>query len=163
MGKQMSSFTVEVRGIPFSAFSRVKWRQFLREFSLAAAVVIVVLLVLALRNQTAARMPVTALVVIVLGVAVILAVYRTAVRRAYRQAGLENLLLIYTFDKDAWTVRLGEDRVRVLWTKTWKVRRDKAALMLYPNKKSVNLVPMGCLTESQVQQVFAWCGAKRGK
>ena len=93
---------------------------------------------------------------LVLLVAAVLAVYRSSIRRIYRQSGLSGMELSYRFDRDGWTVRRGGEQVRVLWTRTWRVRRDGRSLMLYPNRKSVNLVPLRYISEEQLAQVLQW-------
>lgn len=154
-------FTVAVHGIGYDVFARLKWRQFLRWFSLAVAAMVLLALIAVLRGQSLDSLPTSAALVLLLAVAAVLAVYRAGLRRAWKASGLGGMELRYTFDRDGWTVAQGGERVRVLWTRTWRVRRDNLALMLYPNRKSVNLVPLKYMTASQLDQVIAWCGGKK--
>ena len=102
------------------------------------------------------EIPLAGSLVLVLLVAAVLAVYRSSIRRIYRQSGLGTMELTYTFDRDGWTVRRGGEQVRVLWSKTWRVRRDRQSLLLYPNRSSVNLVPLRSVTGEQAEQILAW-------
>ena len=146
--------TVAVHGIGYQEFAGLKWRQFLRGFSLGVAVLLLIVLIAVYRGRT--EIPLAGSLVLVLLVAAVLAVYRSTIRRAYRQSGLGTLELTYIFDRDGWTVRQGREQVRVLWSKTWRVRRTDKALLLYPNRKSVNLVPLKHMTAEQLEQVLAW-------
>ena len=101
------------------------------------------------------------LLVIVLVVLGLLAVYRSVMRREYKKSGLAGMSLQYQFDRDGWTVKSGRDQVRVLWSKTWRVRRNDQALLLYPNRRSVNLVPMSAMTSAQVERIIGWCTGKK--
>ncbi len=156
------SFSVEVHGISYDAFAQLKWKQFLRWFSLA-----VLLLVIIVASMTASgrltQVPATAALVLILVVFATLAIYRSSIRQQHRRSGLSTLDLQYTFDRDGWTVRSGRDRVRVLWKKTWRVCRSTQSLMLYPNRQSVNLVPLKCLSEEQIRQIVLWYAGKTSK
>ena len=148
MGKNRE-ITIAVHGIGYEEFASLKWRQFLRGFSLAVAVLVLAVLIASYRGH--AQIPLAGSLVLVLLVAAVLAVYRSSIRRIYRQSGLSGMELSYRFDRDGWTVQ-----VRVLWTRTWRVRRDGRSLMLYPNRKSVNLVPLRYISEEQLAQVLQW-------
>lgn len=153
MGKNRE-ITIAVHGIGYEEFASLKWRQFLRGFSLAVAVLVLAVLIASYRGH--AQIPLAGSLVLVLLVAAVLAVYRSSIRRIYRQSGLSGMELSYRFDRDGWTVRRGGEQVRVLWTRTWRVRRDGRSLMLYPNRKSVNLVPLRYISEEQLAQVLRW-------
>lgn len=60
-----------------------------------------------------------------------------------------------------WTVKAGSEQVRVLWSKTWRVRRNQNALLLYPNRRSVNLVPLKYMTKEQLNRIIGWCTGKK--
>ncbi len=153
MGKRRD-ITIAVHGIRYEEFAALKWRQFLRGFSAAVLVLAAAALFAVYRGGR--EIPLAGSLVLVLLVAAVLAVYRSSIRRIYRQSGLGTMELTYTFDRDGWTVRRGGEQVRVLWSKTWRVRRDRRTLMLYPNRKSVNLVPLRSVNGEQAEQILAW-------
>lgn len=153
MGKRRD-ITIAVHGIRYEEFATLKWRQFLRGFSAAVLVLAAAALFAVYRGGR--EIPLAGSLVLVLLVAAVLAVYRSSIRRIYRQSGLGTMELTYTFDRDGWTVRRGGEQVRVLWSKTWRVRRDRQSLLLYPNRSSVNLVPLRSVTGEQAEQILAW-------
>ena len=51
--------------------------------------------------------------------------------------------------------------MRVLWSKTWRVRKNQNALLLYPNRRSVNLVPLKYMTQEQLRRIIGWCTGKK--
>ena len=153
MGKRRD-ITIAVHGIRYEEFAALKWRQFLRGFSAAVLVLAAAALFAVYRGGR--EIPLAGSLVLVLLVAAVLAVYRSSIRRIYRQSGLGTMELTYTFDRDGWTVRRGGEQVRVLWSKTWRVRRDRRSLLLYPNRSSVNLVPLRSVTGEQAEQILAW-------
>ena len=155
MGKNRD-ITVAVHGIRYEEFASLKWRQFLRWFSLLLAAVLLALLIAAWRGAVSLEIPAAGSLLAVFAVAAVLAVYRSGIRKTYRASGLSDMELTYVFDRDGWTVRRRKEQVRVLWSKTWRVRRDRRALMLYPNRKSVNLVPLRDITEPQMEQILRW-------
>ena len=153
MGKRRD-ITIAVHGIRYEEFAALKWRQFLRGFSAAVLVLAAAALFAVYRGGR--EIPLAGSLVLVLLVVAVLAVYRSSIRRIYRQSGLGTMELTYTFDRDGWTVRRGGEQVRVLWSKTWRVRRDRRSLLLYPNRSSVNLVPLRSVTGEQAEQILAW-------
>ena len=153
MGKRRD-ITIAVHGIRYEEFAALKWRQFLRGFSAAVLVLAAAALFAVYRGGR--EIPLAGSLVLVLLVAAVLAVYRSSIRRIYRQSGLGTMELTYTFDRDGWTVRRGGEQVRVLWSKTWRVRRDRQSLLLYPNRSSVNLVPLRSVNGEQAEQILAW-------
>lgn len=153
MGKRRD-ITIAVHGIRYEEFAALKWRQFLRGFSAAVLVLAAAALFAVYRGGR--EIPLAGSLVLVLLVVAVLAVYRSSIRRIYRQSGLGTMELTYTFDRDGWTVRRGGEQVRVLWSKTWRVRRDRQSLLLYPNRSSVNLVPLRSVTGEQAEQILAW-------
>ena len=165
MGKKRENgFTVTVNGINYAAFARLKWQQFLRGFSALVLVLVVIAAVLGFTGRLPEEVPLSAALVVVLLVAVLLVLYRSGIRREHRRSGLGSMVLRYSFDRDGWTVRTGDAQVTVPWSRTYRVRRTDQALMLYPSRKSVNLVPAQCLTKEQLEQIIAWCtGKKPGK
>ena len=153
MGKRRE-ITIAVHGIRYEEFASLRWRQFLRLFS--AAVLILAAAALLAVYRGGREIPLAGSLVLILLVAAVLAVYRSSIRRTWRSSGLGTMELSYSFDRDGWTVRRGTEQVRVLWSKTWRVRRDRRCLMLYPNRQSVNLVPLRSMTGEQTEQILAW-------
>lgn len=149
---------VSVRGIRYEEFAKIKWAMFLRVFSVAvmAAVVAFALYI----GKAAAELPLAAALAVILVVLAVLAVYRSGIRQEYKRSGLSDLSLTYSFDRDGWTVSQGGSRVTVLWKNTIKMKRNQNALLLYPNKKSVNIVPLRCMTADQVTMVIGFCTGK---
>ncbi len=159
--KKDSTVTVQVFGIEYPEFAKLKWQQFLRGFSLAVALLVLVVLLLAVGKKLPSEMPVSVILVLVLAVLALFAVYRSSIRREHKRSGLANQRLEYQFDRDGWTVKADGEQVRVPWSKTWRVRRNQNALLLYPNRRSVNLVPLKYMTQGQVKRVIDWCTGKK--
>ncbi len=153
--------TVNVSGIGYPAFARLKWARFLRGFSLAVAVLIAGVLLLAIAGEMPWEMPMAVPLVLLLAVLALLALYRGVIRREYKSSGLAAMTLRYQFDRDGWTVKSGQAQTRILWSKTWRVRRNDQALLLYPNRRSVNLVPLSAMTPAQADRIVAWCTGKK--
>ena len=159
--KKDSTVTVQVFGIEYPEFAKLKWQQFLRGFSLAVALLVLVVLFLAIGKRLPSEMPVSVILVLILVILAVFAVYRSNIRREHQRSGLANQRLEYQFDRDGWTVKAGSEQVRVLWSKTWRVRKNKNALLLYPNRRSVNLVPIKYMTQEQLDRVIGWCTGKK--
>lgn len=159
--KSGETITAVVDGIRYEEFAKVKWRQFLRLFSLAVMVVIVVVLVGVLLGKITQDIPLSAAAVAILAVLAILGVYRSGIRKEYQRSGLANAELVYILDRDGWTVRQGSARVTVPWTKTAKVCRNPNAILLYPNKKSVNILPLRCLKQGEPERIIGFCTGKK--
>ena len=63
MGKKKeSNVTVTVYGIAYPEFAKLKWQQFLRGFSLAVALLVLIVLALALGGKLPREMPLTMIV-----------------------------------------------------------------------------------------------------
>ena len=159
--KKDSTVTVQVFGIEYPEFAKLKWQQFLRGFSLAVALLVLIVLFLAIGKRLPSEMPLTVILVLVLAVLVLLAVYRRTIQREHTRSGLAQMKLEYQFDRDGWTVKSGDGQARVLWSKTWRVRRNQNALLLYPNRRSVNLVPLKYMTKEQLDRIIGWCTGKK--
>lgn len=159
--KKDSTVTVQVYGIEYPEFAKLKWQQFLRGFSLAVALLVLIVLLLAVGKKLPGEMPVSVILVLVLAVLALFAVYRSSIRREHKRSGLATQRLEYQFDRDGWTVKADGEQVRVPWSKTWRVRRNQNALLLYPNRRSVNLVPLKYMTQDQVKRVIDWCTGKK--
>ena len=159
--KKDSTVTVQVYGIEYPEFAKLKWQQFLRGFSLAVALLVLSVLLLAVGKKLPSEMPVSVILVLVLAVLALFAVYRSSIRREHKRSGLATQRLEYQFDRDGWTVKADGEQVRVPWSKTWRVRRNQNALLLYPHRRSVNLVPLKYMTQDQVKRVIDWCTGKK--
>ena len=122
---------------------------------------VLIVLALALGGKLPREMPLTVILVLVLAVLVLLAVYRRTIQREHTRSGLAQMKLEYQFDRDGWTVKNGEGQARVLWSKTWRVRRNQNALLLYPNRRSVNLIPLQYLSKEQLDRIIGWCTGKK--
>ena len=161
--KKDNVVTVTVHGVGYSEFANLKWHQFLRGFSAAVLLLVVVVMILAFTKQMPRELPWTVILVLILVILAVFAIYRSTIRREYKRSGLGNMELCYIFDRDGWTVKNAKGKATVLWSKTWRVRRNDRALLLYPNRKSVNLVPLRAMTESQVQQIISFCTGRKKK
>ena len=159
--KKDSTVTVQVFGIEYSEFAKLKWQQFLRGFSLAVALLVLIVLFLAIGKQLPSEMPVSVILVLILVILAVFAVYRSNIRREHKRSGLASQRLTYEFDRDGWTVKAEGEQVRVLWSKTWRVRKNQNALLLYPNRRSVNLVPLKYMTQEQLGLIIGWCTGKK--
>jgi hypothetical protein len=159
--KKENTVSVAVHGIEYAAFARLKWQQLLRGCSVIVAVLAVAGIVLMALGRMPENVPVTSLLVVVLLVLGLMAVFRSGIRKEYRASGLARVELRYDFDRDGWTVKQGNSQVRVLWAKTHRVQRTDRALMLYPNRKSVNLVPLRFMTQEQLTQILNWVQGKK--
>ena len=156
-----STVTVQVFGIEYPEFAKLKWQQFLRGFSLAVALLVLIVLFLAIGKQLPSEMPVSVILVLILVILAVFAVYRSNIRREHKRSGLASQRLTYEFDRDGWTVKAEGEQVRVLWSKTWRVRKNQNALLLYPNRRSVNLVPLKYMTQEQLGRIIGWCTGKK--
>lgn len=161
--KSKDQVYVVVKGIRYEEFAKVKWAQFLRLFSLGVAVLVVVAGILLWREGFDAQIPVSAAAAVLLVVLAVLAVYRSGIRQEYKRAGLSSVELVYIFDKDGWTVRQGSTgKATVAWKNTSKMRRNQNALLLYPNKNSVNIVPLRCIVSGDLPRIIGFCTGKKG-
>ena len=159
--KKDSTVTVQVYGIEYPEFAKLKWQQFLRGFSLAVALLVLIVLFLAVGKKLPKEMPVSVILVLVLAILALFAVYRSNIRREHKRSGLATQKLEYQFDRDGWTVKADDQQVRVPWNKTWRVRKNQNALLLYPNRRSVNLVPLKYMTQDQLSRIIGWCTGKK--
>ena len=97
--KKDSTVTVQVFGIEYPEFAKLKWQQFLRGFSLAVALLVLVVLFLAIGKQLPSEMPVSVILVLVLVILAVFAVYRSNIRREHKRSGLANQRLEYQFER----------------------------------------------------------------
>ena len=159
--KSSGGLDIAVSGIRYEEFAKVKWQQFLRLFSLAVMLVIAGVLIGVLTGKITEDLPLGSAAVFLLLVLAVLGIYRNGIRSEYKRSGLSEAELCYYIDRDGWTVRQGSAKVTVPWTKTVKVRRNPNALLLYPNKKSVNILPLRCLKPGETEKIISWCTGKK--
>ena len=150
-----TKLTVRVKGIHYEEFAAIKWQQFLRIYTLIVLLVLAVVIFSVVKNGTA-TVSLSTVLVIVAVLAVILLVFRSAIKSEYRRSGLKNMEIDYHFDKHGWTAENALGKAEVKWKNTPLLRRTKKALLLYPNKKSVNLLPLRCLTEEELRWIVEW-------
>ena len=159
--KTSGGVTVHVDGIRYEEFAKVKWQQFMKIYS----VVLVLILAAILGSQAVGKMPekvpVSGAVAVLLILLAMLAVFRSAIRNEYKKNKLSALSLTYYFDRDGWTVQQGSHKNTVAWKSTLKLRKNQNALLIYPNKKSVNLVPLRCISASDLEKVIGFCTGKK--
>jgi hypothetical protein len=159
-GKQV--IRVPVHGISYQVFAKVKWQRFLVGFSLVLIFLWAGLMAAAMLGKVQDVTLGQALPALLILLA-ILAIYRAGIRGEYRHSGLQNLQMEYVFDRDSWTVKSPQGQVTVLWRDTWRLRRNKVALLIYPNRKSVNVVPLGAFqSEDQIQTLISWATGNQG-
>ena len=151
-------FTIAVDGIRYDEFARLKWNQFLRGYVVVLLLIAAMLVYLALiRGEGVSLSALITITIVLLG---ILALCFTTIRSDYRRSGLAELSVRYTFSSSGWTAQMGKASETIRWKDTHKVRRDTKALLLYPNAKSVNMVPMRCLSSGQLEQIIFWYSGK---
>ena len=161
MSKKSDRISVLVREIRYEEFAQLKWRQFLRFFSVAVMLVLAVVLTMVFSGRLTGELPLSGAAVLLLLILAVLGVFRSGIRQEYKRAGLAELNVTYTFHRDGWSVKNAKGQVDVPWSRTWRVKRGDKTLLLYPNKKSVNLVPLRYLTAEQLAAIIGWCTGKK--
>ena len=152
--------TVKVDGIRFSEYSSVRWNDYLRMLGLCLLVIAGIVAVSIVMGKGPQTVNVTMVAVLALMIFALVTVFRGNLKKEYRKSGIGSLVLTYTFSQTGWTVRAGKGNASVTWDKTYRVRKDKSCLMLYPSKKSVNLIPLRCLDEKALEQILTWAERK---
>lgn len=163
MGKEKRGFTTVVNGIRYGEFAKVKWQQFLRLYTVLLLLVLVALVISYVSGFLTDEIPLAGALALLLVFLALLALFRSTIKGEYKKSGIGSMQLIYRFDKDGWTVKNSQGQVTVPWKHTWRVRRNPNALLLYPNRKSVNIVPLRDLSQEQLAQIIAWCTGKKIK
>jgi hypothetical protein len=156
-------FTVQVDGIRYAEFAKVKWQQFLRLYTLLLLLVLAALIVSYATGYLTDEIPLSGALALLLVFLALLALFRSTIRGEYKKSGIGSMQLIYRFDQDGWTVKSAQGQVTVAWKHTWRVRRNPNALLLYPNRKSVNLVPLRDLSGGQLEKIISWCTGRKIK
>ena len=152
--------TVKVDGIRFQEYSAVRWNDYLRMLGLCLLVIAGIVAVSIVMGKGPQTVNVTMIAVLVLIIFALVTVFRGNLKKEYAKSGIGSLELTYTFSQTGWTVRAGKGQNTVSWDKTFRVRQDKSCLMLYPNKKSVNLIPLRCLEQGALEQIITWSEKK---
>ena len=153
--------TVKVDGIRFQEYSAVRWNDYLRMLGLCLLVMAGIVAVSILMGKGPQTVNVTMIAVIVLMIFALATVFRGNLKKEYAKSGIGTLELTYSFTASGWTVQAGKGKASVAWNKTVRIRRDKNCLMLYPNKKSVNLIPLRCLDDGALDQILNWAEIRK--
>jgi hypothetical protein len=156
-------FAVQVNGIRYGEFAKVKWQQFLRLYTVLLLLVVAALAISYAFGYLPEEIPVSGGLALLLVFLALLALFRGTIKGEYKKSGIAGMQLIYRFDKDGWTVKSAQGQVTVAWKQTWRVRRNPNALLLYPNRKSVNIVPLRDLDEEQLGKIISWCTGRKIK
>ena len=157
--KTSGGVAVQVNGIRYEEFAKVKWQQFLRIYTVVLLVILVAVLINLQKVQEG--IPISGIIAVLLIILAMLAVFRSAIKNEYQKNKLSKLTVTYYFDRDGWTVQQGSAKNTVAWSSTLKLRKNQNALLIYPNKKSVNLVPLRCMTNEDLQKIIGWCTGKK--
>lgn len=153
--------TVKVDGIRFGEYSSVRWNDYLRMLGLCLLVFAGIVAMSFVMGKGPQTVNVTMIAVLVLMIFALVTLFRGNMKKEYRKSGIGALTLTYTFSPSGWTVRAGEGHGTVDWDKTYRIRRDRECLMLYPSKKSVNLIPLRCIEKDALEQIMAWAISKK--
>lgn len=159
-GKSAGTVSVFVDCIRYDEFAKVKWQQFLRVYSV---ILIVVLAAVAVRlfAMGDGQMALSGVVVLAVVLVALLLLFRSGIKGEYRRGGFQKLDVTYTFDKQGWTVSQGQRSQTMTWAQTYKVKKMPGALLIYPNKKSTNLIPLRCLEAGNLEKIVEfWAGKK---
>ena len=155
---EQKNITVKVDGIRFGEYSSVRWNDYLRMLGICLLVFAGVIAASMAMGKGPQTLSVTLVAVLALMIFALITVFRGSMKKEYRKSGIGTLTLTYTFSPTGWTVQAGKGKNHVVWGKTFRVRSGKSCLMLYPNKKSVNLIPLRCLDEAALAQIMQWAG-----
>lgn len=153
--------TVKVDGIRFQEYASVRWNDYLRMLGLCLLVMAGIVAVSMVVGKGPQTVNLTMIAVLALMIFALVTMFRGNLKKEYAKSGIGSLELTYSFSASGWTVRAGKGQNTVSWDKTYRVRRDKGCLMLYPNKKSVNLIPLRCLDQKALEQILRWCEHKK--
>lgn len=159
-GKKSGAVTVFVDCIRYDEFAKVKWQQFLRVYSV---ILLVVLAAVAYScfGRGEGQMALSGVVVLAVVLAALLLLFRSGIKGEYRRGGFQKLDVTYSFDKQGWTVSQGQRTQTMAWANTYKIKKMPGALLIYPNKKSTNLIPLRCLKAGDLEKITEfWAGKK---
>lgn len=89
-----------------------------------------------------------------MGLALIITWVSTKNHYARSEAYLSNIT--YTFDAKAMTISDGKNTQRCRWSSVQRVDMDGSNIYIFPNRKSVNLVPRRCLEQGDGERIMAF-------
>lgn len=159
-GKSAGTVSVFVDCIRYDEFAKVKWQQFLWVYSV---ILMVVLAAVAVRlfAMGDGQMALSGVVVLAVVLVALLFFFRSGIKSEYRRGGFQKLDVTYTFDKQGWTVSQGTRTQTMTWAQTYRVKKSPGALLIYPNKKSTNLIPLRCMGQGDEAKILGfWSGKK---
>ena len=148
--------TAKVQGVPYASFAKIQWRRFI---PLLLSVPAVALICFAAFSRNGIQWQ--SVLVLAAFAAIAAYVYRGTLRTAYRASGLQNVQVTYTFTPEGWEARGEAGGASVSWKETHRVRKSSDALVLFPNRKSVNIIPAACFQGAEVERVLAWARANK--
>lgn len=158
-GKKSGAVTVTVDCIRYNEFAKVKWRQFLRGYSVVVMVVLAALLYGCFVRGDG-QMALSTGVVLGVILLALLVLFRSGIRGEYTRGGFQKLNIIYTFDKQGWTVSQGTRTQTMTWANTHKIRQSSEALLIFPNKKTTNLIPLRCIAPGDLEKIVGFSQGK---
>ena len=156
--KNSGDIVVEVNGIRYEEFSKIKWQQFLKVYMVVVLLIVAVVIYSMISGAT---FSIPSIFVILLILAVMLLIFRSGIKSEYRKNKFSELSVTYSFNKDGWSVQKGKARNTIPWSGTYKMKRNQNALLIYPNKKSVNLIPLRCVSASDLEKIIGCCTGKK--
>ena len=133
-------------------FASVKRPQYLRFYG----VILLVLLAMTIWMGVSGKLKLSTLIFVAVVALLMGVLIRSTMKGEYRRSGIGSMELTYSFSEKGWSVRRGEKTASVLWKDTFLVKRKGPALLVYPNRKSVNVIPIGEIPENQVEQILKW-------
>ena len=143
-----------MQGVDFDVFSSVKRSQYMRFYG----AIVLVLLAMAVWMAATGKLKLSSLVFITVIVLLMGVLIRSTMKGEYRRSGIGSMELTYSFTEKGWCVRREDKTASVRWKDTFQVKRNAQAMLIYPNKKSVNVVPIRGIPEKQVEQILKWYG-----
>lgn len=159
-GKKTGAVSVQVDSIRYDEFAKVKWQQFLRVYTV---ILLVVLAVVAYSCFGRGENQMALSGVVVLGVILValLILFRSGIKGEYSRGGFGKLNVTYTFDRQGWTVSQGQRTQTMTWAQTHKLKKTPGALLIYPNKKSTNLIPLRCIGTGDLEKIVGFYQGKK--
>ena len=156
MGKKSNppEIRIPVHGVDFDVFASVKRPMYLRFYG----AIVLLLLAMAIWMAVTGKLKLSSLIFVAVVALLMGVLIRSTMKGEYRKSGIGSMELTYSFTEKGWSVRRGEKTASVKWADTFLLKRNALALLLYPNKKSVNVVPIRGIPENQVKQILKWYG-----
>ena len=154
---------MRVDGIRFEEYSAVRWNDYLRVLGATLLILAGVIAVTIFMGRGPQSVSVTTVVILVLMIFALVTIFRGNLKKEYRKSGVGSMELTYSFTAAGWQVEAGKARNTVAWDKTYRVRKNGSCLMLYPSRKSVNLIPLRCVGKEELSKILSWCAGKTQK